>query len=63
MNPAMIGGTVRTVIAVVSGALLGGGFISQDDANAVSGNIETIIGAVTALATLGWSLWAKMAAK
>jgi hypothetical protein len=60
MNPAMVGGAVRTVVAVLSGALLGGGFIDQDTANQATGNVETIIGAATALITLGWSIWAKM---
>jgi predicted MFS family arabinose efflux permease len=60
MNPTIIGGVIRTAIAVVSGALLGGGVIDQDAANQATGNIETIIGAATALATLGWSIWAKL---
>jgi hypothetical protein len=60
MNPAMIAGAIRTAIAVASGALVGGGFLDQDSASQASGHVETILGAVGALGTLVWSLWAKM---
>jgi hypothetical protein len=60
MNPAMIGGAVRTVIAVLSGALLGGDVIDQAAADQAALNVEAIIGSVGALVTLGWSIWAKM---
>jgi hypothetical protein len=55
----MVGGAVRTAMAVISGALLGGGFIDQDTASQATSNMETIIGSLGSLITLGWSLWAK----
>jgi hypothetical protein len=60
MNPAMIAGAVRTVIAMASGALVAGGYMDQDAAAGASANVEAIVGGLGGLITLGWSVWAKM---
>ena len=60
MNPAMIAGAVRTVIAMASGALVAGGYMDQDAAAGAATNVEAIIGSVGGLAALVWSIYAKM---
>lgn len=59
MNTAMIAGAIRTALAAVSGALVYTGMVDQDTAAQASGHVETIIGSLGWLATLGWSLYAK----
>jgi hypothetical protein len=50
--PEIIGGIVRTLFATAGGSLLAKGFIN-------SGDIESAVGAITVLITLGWSMWQK----
>ena len=60
MNTAVIAGVIRTALAAVGGALVGTGIIDQDTANQASGNLETILGSLSALGALGWSIWSKL---
>jgi hypothetical protein len=66
MNNAMIGGIARHVITLLAAAVIVSGPGTLDDAvktlmNAIaSGDINAIIGTTIVIASILWSMWAKM---
>lgn len=47
--PELIGGIARTLLATAGGSLIAKGYINNAD-------IDSLVGAVTVLVTLGWSM-------
>jgi hypothetical protein len=52
MNPALIFGIARHVLTIAAGALASRGVIGENET-------ETLVGAVLALAGIGWSIYDK----
>jgi hypothetical protein len=52
LTPEMIGGIVRALLASLGGWMVSADYLDQP-------TLQTGIGAVVTLVTIGWSIWAK----